>query len=190
MLARVRPWGGVLAGAVVGLVVGLVLAGGSRGLATYRSADLWALVPSGWKDAGLVAPYGTGLAGWFKASNPTDSIVVRATAPAGPSPQARAFARARALGAKTRSYVYEIQWPGGRSAWVVLYTHDAVHTALFEFNACSPAIAMTVTIDASTSGTLAGYENTLPQGAEPVCDAAEFTSPDRADIALPLHLPS
>ena len=86
--------------------------------------------------------------------------------------------------------MYEVSWPGGRSAWEVLYTDRDVHTALFEFDACSPAIAMTVTLNASSSSRLFDMEHTLPQGAEPVCDGTAFTSPDRADVAIPLHLPA
>ena len=188
--AQAAPWTVALLGAAAGIAIGLIVAASHGGLAAYRGSDLWAIVPGGWKDENLVTPYGSAAVGWFDLNDPSDSITVRATLPAGGSPEARAFARARALGKATRSWVYEIQWPGGRTAWEVLYTDHNVHTALFEFDACSQPIAMTVTLDASSSGKLAGEENTLPQGAEPVCDSAAFSSPDRADIAVPLHLPS
>jgi hypothetical protein len=178
-------------GVALGVAIGLIFAsGGGGGLATYRSPSLWALVPAGWKDLKRVAPYGTALASWVDLDNPANAISVRATAPAGASPRVRAFARARGLGSATRSYVYEVSWPGGRSAWEVLYTDGDVHTALFEFDACSPAIAMTVTLNASSSSRLFDMEQTLPQSAEPVCDGTAFTSPDRADVAIPLHLPA
>jgi len=138
----------------------------------------------------LPSPYGTALASWVDLQNPANSIAIRARAPAHPSPEARAFARARALGSETKSYVYEVQWPGGRTAWEVLYVDHKVHTALFEYDACSPAIAMTVTLNASGSSRLFDMEHTLPQGAEPVCDGSAFASPDRADVAVPLKLPA
>jgi hypothetical protein len=189
--ANAAPWSVAGLGIAVGVMIGLIFASsGGGGLATYRSQDLWALVPAGWKDMNRVASYGTALASWVNLDDPADSVTVRATAPAGPSPERRAFARARALGSTTKSFVYQVSWPGGRNAWEVLYTANRVHTALFEFNACSPAIAMTVTLDASSSSSLFDMEHTLPQGAEPVCDGTSFTSPDRADIAVPLHLPS
>ncbi|MGD0198558.1 MAG: hypothetical protein ABSC56_11730 [Solirubrobacteraceae bacterium] len=188
---RLVPWSVAFTGVLIGLVVGFLLAPSHRGGDdTYRGQDLWALVPSGWKQEPLLAPYGTALDGWFDLNNPADSLAVRATAPAGAAPQARAFARAHGLGKATRSWVYHVQWPGGRSAWEVLYKEASVFTALFEFDACSPAIAMTVTIDASSQSSLANEEDTLPQGAEPVCDGAAFSSPDRADVAVPLTLPS
>jgi hypothetical protein len=189
--ARATPWSVALLGAAVGVALGVIVApSGGGGLAAYRSQNLWALVPAGWKDENRVSPYGTAVAAWFDTANPLDTIAVRAAAPARTAAEARAFARARALGKSHSSYVYRISWPGGRSAWEVLYTLAGVHTALFEFDACSPAIAMTVTLNASSSGKLFDMEQDLPQGAEPVCDGAAFTSPDRADIAVPLRLPA
>jgi hypothetical protein len=189
--ARATPWSVAALGVAAGVALGLIFApSGGGGLATYRSQDLWALVPAGWKDENHVAPYGAALAGWVDLANPLDTIAVRATARPGRTPEARAFSRARELGKSATGYVYEISWPGGRSAWEVLYTLRGVHTALFEFDACSPAIAMTVTLNASSSSKLFDMEQDLPQGAEPVCDGAAFTSPDRADVAVPLQLPA
>jgi len=189
--ADAAPWSVAALGVTFGVAIGLIFASsGGGGLATYRSPDLWALVPAGWKDLNRVAPYGTALASWVDLDSPANAITVRATALAGVSPRARAFVRSRELGSATKSYVYEVSWPGGRSAWEVLYTDHDVHTALFEFDACSPAIAMTVTLNASSSSRLFDMEQTLPQGAEPVCDGTAFTSPDRADVAIPLHLPA
>lgn len=189
--ANAAPWSVAALGIAVGLMAGLIFAPrGGGGLATYRSQNLWALVPTGWKNTDLPSPYGTALASWVDLQNPANSIAIRARAPAHPSPEARAFARARALGSETKSYVYEVQWPGGRTAWEVLYVDHKVHTALFEYDACSPAIAMTVTLNASGSSRLFDMEHTLPQGAEPVCDGSAFASPDRADVAVPLKLPA
>jgi len=189
--ARATPWSVAAVGAVAGLALGLVIApGGGGGVAAYRSQNLWALVPSGWKDEDLVSQFGTARAGWFDLANPLDALTVRGTAPAGAMPQERALARARALGKATTSYVYRISWPGGRSAWEVLYELRGVHTALFEFDGCSPRIAMTVTLNASSSSKLSDMEQALPQGAAPVCDGTAFSSPDRADVAVPLRLPA
>jgi hypothetical protein len=189
--ARATPWSVAAVGAVAGLALGVVIApGGGGGLAAYRSQNLWALVPSGWKDEDLVSQFGTARAGWFDISNPLDSLTVRGTAPAGAAPQARAVARARELGKSASGYVYRISWPGGRSAWEVLYTLHGVHTALFEFDGCSPRIAMTVTLNASSLSKLSDMEQALPQGAAPVCDGSAFSSPDRADVGVPLHPPS
>ena len=189
--ARATPWSVAALGAFAGVALALIVApGAGGGLAAYRSQDLWALVPAGWKDENLVSPYGTARAGWFDLDNPLDTLTIHASAPAAPTPEVRAFSRARELGKSAPSYVYRISWPGGRNAWEVLYTLRDVHTALFEFDACSPTIAMTVTLNASSSSKLSDMENTLPQGAEPVCDGSAFTSPDRADVAVPLDLPA
>ena len=78
----------------------------------------------------------------------------------------------------------------GRVVWLLQYSLGGTYTAVFEFDACTPAIAVTVTLDAPSSKALLSEENSLPEGAEPVCDGPAFTSPDRADLAIPLHFPS
>jgi hypothetical protein len=186
-----------LAAIVVAFVVGFLVAPrgpGGMPLATYHDQDLWALVPAGWKDEGLVAPYGTAKAGWFDLSNPQDSETVQATLPAGPTPQARASARAaqlRGLKGYAQSYLGPLSHlPGGRTAWLLQYELSGTYTAVFEFDACTPAIAMTVTVDSSSHTTLYKLDDDLAEGAEPVCDGPAFSATDRADIALPLTLPS
>lgn len=179
---------------VIAFIVGVLVApGGAGGLATYRDGNLVALAPAGWKDESLVAPYGTALDGWVDGSNPKDSETVQGTLPARLSPQARAGARAgalRHLKGYAQSYLGPLALPGGRQVWELQYALGGTDTAVFEFDACSPAIAMTVTLDASSPGRLKTEDDALPEGAEPVCDGPAFTSPDRADLALPLSLPS
>lgn len=192
--AAARLFGRGVALVVIAFIVGVLVApGGASGLATYRDENLVALAPGGWKDEVTVAPYGTALAGWLDVSNPKDSETVQATLPARLSAQARAAARARALSrlkGYRQSYLGPLSLPGGRQVWELQYALAGTDTAVFEFNACSPAIAMTVTLDASSPGRLKTEDDSLPQGAEPVCDGPAFTSPDRADLALPLSLPS
>ena len=148
--ANAAPWTLVGLGAAVGVAVALTIASGSGGLAVYHGQDLGHSSRPAGRTRALSAPYGTAAAGWVDLGDVANSITVRANKPAGRPPEARAFARARALGSATKAYVYEISWPGGRSAWEVLYTDHDVHTALFEFNACTPAVAVTVTLDASS----------------------------------------
>jgi hypothetical protein len=185
-----------LVAVAVAFVVGFVIAPRGPGgvvLDTDRGQNLWALVPAGWKDAGLVAPYGSELDRWFDLNDPSASETVLASRPARGAPRQRATARARqlrALKGYVQSYLGPVSFAGGRVVWLLQYSLSGTYTAVFEFNACAPATAVTVTLDAPSASHLSSEENTLPEGAEPVCDGDAFTSPDRADLAIPLHLPS
>jgi hypothetical protein len=182
--------------ALVAFLIGFFVAPRGPGglvLASYHDQNLWALVPAGWKDEAAVAPFGTAKAAWFEISDPHDSETIQAALPAQLSPHARATARAAALRAVdgyVQGYLGPLTLAGGRQVWLLQYSLSGVDTAVFEFNACSPAIAMTVTADASSAGALATEEDAFAEGAEPVCDGPAFSNADRADLALPLALPS
>jgi len=181
---------------LVAFIVGFVVAPRGPGgflLSSYHDSNLWAVVPVGWKDEGLVAPFGTAKAAWFDTTNPQDSETIEAKVPAGLSPQRRADARAaqlHALKGYVQGYLGPVTLAGDRTVWLLQYSLSGTDTAVFEFNACTPAIAMTVTADASSGGTLAKEDDAFAAGAEPVCDGPDFSSADRADLALPLTLPS
>jgi hypothetical protein len=195
-LIAARVLGGVVVlGGVFAL--GLLLAPSGRSgliLATDREANLWALIPSGWEDEDLVAPYGSELARWVDPNDTNESETVLARAPAGGAPRARAHARAARLRSRSgyaQSYLGPLTFAGGRVVWLLQYELAGEYTARFEFDACArPKLAVTVTLDAPSQSALLSEENSLPEGAEPVCDGPAFTSPDRADLAIPLHLPS
>jgi len=178
--------------AVIALVVGIVIAPGGPGglvLRSYNDGNLWALAPAGWKKEALVTPYGSALASFVDEGKAADSETVRASDPAGPSPRARAVARAHQLGHV--AYLLDtVAFGGGRLAWLLQYMLGGSYSAIVEFNACTPAIAMTVTLTASSESALARELDELPEGAEPVCDGPAFSALDRADLAIPLHLPS
>jgi len=163
-------------------------------LETDRGGNLWALVPTGWMDANRVAPYGTELDSWFDPGDPVSSETVLARRPATATPAQRATTRAgelHALDGYVQSYLGPVTFPGGRRVYLLQYALGGVYTGVFEFDACTaPAVAVTVTIDAATQGKLSSEENSLPEGAEPVCDGSAFTSPDRAHLAIPLHFPA
>ncbi|HUB76655.1 MAG TPA: hypothetical protein VL977_06345 [Solirubrobacteraceae bacterium] len=180
----------------LGFLVGFLVAPrgpGGTPLATYHDDDLWALVPAGWEDEGLVAPYGTARVGWVDGSDPHESETVQATLPASASPQARASARAaqlHGLSGYAQAYLGPLNLPGGRATWLLQYSLSGTYTAVFEFDACTPAIAMTITVDAPTPTLLSRLDDDLAEGAEPVCDGPAFSAGDGADVALPLTLPS
>jgi hypothetical protein len=181
---------------IAAFLVGYLIAPRGHGglvIANDRDQNLWALVPTGWKSDGLVEPYGTALARWLAVTDPRASETVLATRSLRAAPRQRASARAsqlRPLRGYSQTYLGPVAFAGGRIIWLLQYSLGGTYTAVFEFDACRPAIAMTVTLDAPSAGSLLSEENSLPEGAEPVCDGPAFTSPDRADLALPLHLPS
>ncbi len=185
-----------VAAVVIALIVGIIVAsGGHRGLVvqTVDDGDLSLLVPAGWQSENLVAPHGSAVSGWFDVGNPTESEVVQASEPARGTPRGRARALARAKAHEAgylQVYLGVVVFPGGRRAWEVLYSVDKAPFAVFEYDVCSPAIAMTVTLSASSFGSLKGNEAARPQDAFAICNGAAFTSPDRADLAIPLTLPS
>jgi hypothetical protein len=194
---RIRRGGAIaILAVVVAFVVGFLVAPRGHGglvLETDRGGNLWALVPTGWKDAGLVAPYGSDLDSWFDPGDLQSSETVLAQRPASGSPSQRAAARAavlRPLKGYVQTYLGPLTFAGGRIVWLLQYSLSGTYTGAFYFDACTPATAVTVTIDAPSASKLSSEENALPEGAEPVCNGSAFTSPDRANLAIPLHLPS
>ncbi|MGA2471409.1 MAG: hypothetical protein ABSG64_12050 [Solirubrobacteraceae bacterium] len=179
---------------VLALILGIIVAPGGPGglvLQSFNNGNLALLVPAGWKNEGLVAPHGTSVSGWFNLANPADSETVQASEPAGGTPAERGRALARRLPQDASAVQsYTVTFPGGRPAWLLLYKLQGAPYAVFEFDVCTPAIAMTVTLSASSPGRLKTYEDGLPAGAAAICKGAAFSSPDRADLAIPLALPS
>jgi hypothetical protein len=58
------------------------------------------------------------------------------------------------------------------------------------FDGCGRSIALTVTISATTGAHLDQLLLALPQGANAICTGPAFSGRDRADVAIPLALPS
>jgi hypothetical protein len=190
-----RRWLALTGVLVVGaLFLGMIVAPGhGLALASYADENLSALVPNGWHDEQLVAPYGTAVLAWVDSGNPHASEEVQATASSHLTPEARARALALSLrhtAGYVQSYLGPVEFFGGRPAWELEYYIGHYPHATFEFDACSPAIAMTVTVSASGLIALNKEQLTLAQDAEPKCDGPAFTSPDRADLAIPLRLPT
>jgi hypothetical protein len=179
---------------VLALILGLLLAPGGPGGFTvihYTDSDLSLLVPAGWQDENLASPFGTAISGWRDAGGRHESEVVEATRPAGLSPQARVQQLERRLQLPAKSfYLGTVAFPGRAPAWALLYSQFGHAYAVFEFDACPVATAVTVTLTARGTSVPGDLQQTLAPAAEPVCDSSAFTSPDRADLAIPLRLPS
>jgi RNA polymerase subunit RPABC4/transcription elongation factor Spt4 len=158
----------------------------------YRSADLTALVPSGYQDLLLAGPHGTAIAGF---ANPTDTAEmesVKARLHASGSPQSRMVALAAALRntvGVARGYLGPVTFPGGQIAWALDYTLDHTAWAVFTFDACNRSIAVTITLSSGSERRLGALSLVLPEGAKPICDGPAFSNRDRADPAVPLSLP-
>lgn len=172
----------------------IVLAqGGAVRYTSYRDGDLAALVPWGYHDLNLAAPHGTALAGWADPTDSANSEIVRATVPTGGTPQARVAAQASALrnvpGAAV-GFRGTIVFPGGLVVPVVEWTRYGNSHAMVAFDACGRSIAVTVTISATTGPHLDQLLLALPQGANAICTGPAFSGRDRADVAIPLALPS
>jgi len=156
----------------------------------YRSSDLVALVPAGYKDLYLAAPHGTALAGWRDPVHTGDSETVKATRPVHGTPSSRL----RALAAHLRQipgialgYRGPVTFPGGQPASELEYTHGRFHyEAIVTFDACYHTIAVTVTITADRYGLLNDLSLVLPQSASAICDGPDFSSRDRANPSVPL----
>jgi hypothetical protein len=158
----------------------------------YRSADLAALVPSGYHDLLLTGPHGTAITGWGDPASAANGETIRATRPAVGTPHARILRLAATLGNKpgvARGYLGTVTFPGGQLAWELEYTFDHGTYAVFAFDACSQTIAMTVTISSSSERRLGDLSLVLPESAAPICDGPAFSNRDRADPAVPLSLP-
>jgi hypothetical protein len=166
-------------------------ANGGLRYVSYRSADLAALVPSGYHDLLLTGPHGTAIAGWEDPANAINMETVRATRPAVGTPHARTLRLAATLGNKpgvARGYLGTVMFPGGQLAWELEYTFDHNTYAVFSFDACNQLIAMTVTISSSSERRLGDLSLVLPENANPICDGPAFSNRDRADPAVPLSL--
>lgn len=178
------------------LILGFAVAPrGQSGLVVHSVDDgnISLLVPAGWKTEGLVAPHGTAISGWFDAGNPENQEIVQASDPERSSPQARIRALAAQLAHRsgyTPGYLGTVVFPGGRRAWTLLYALKGAAFAVFDYDVCGPPIAMTVTLSASSAGKLRDNAAVLPQSAFAICNGTAFTSPDRADLAIPLSLPA
>ncbi len=182
----------VVAVAVAVFVTRAVIDASNRGLryVPYRSPDLVALVPDGYSDELLAGPHGTAVAGFVDPSQSADSEVIKATAPVGATPHARALALAAtlrntpgvALGAVTSDTL-----AGGQPASEVLYTLAGVYYAVFEYDSCNGDIAVTVTLSAHDLDLLSELELVPPQSAAPICDGPAFSNRDRADSSVPLR---
>ena len=198
---RHRPilsWRGLLATlvavAVAVLVTRLVVDAANSGLryVPYRSSDLAALVPSGYTDQLLAGPHGTAVAGFVNPSQAADSELIQAKAPRGGTPHERAVAMAAKLrdtpGVALGS-LYSVAFPGeaAGSAWEILYRLEDADYAVFEFDACSAAVGVTVTLSAASLSLLDDFELVLPQAAAPICDGPDFSNRDRADPSVPLR---
>jgi hypothetical protein len=182
----------VLAALVVGIIVAPSGVGGFA-LERYADANLSVLVPVGWNDEDLAGPYGTALGGWVDPGDVNSTETVQATRPAAGSPEQRATALAQQLRHRSgylQSYLGPVAFAGGRPAWELEYAIDGHASAVFEFDACPVTTQVSVTLTASGAGVPADEQLDLPQGAEPICNGPAFTSPDRADLAIPLRLPS
>jgi hypothetical protein len=184
----------ILVAAAVVVTREIVIARGHY-FASFRGSNLAALVPTGYENLNLPAPHGTALAGWADPGEPQDAETVQATIPAGASPQARLLA----LAAKLRntpgvavSYrgPVNIVFPGGLVVPELEYTTHLGPTAVFTFDACTHTIAVTVTISDTSTPSLDGLSAVLPQAANALCSGPAFSNQDRADVAIPLTLPS
>ena len=179
---------------VLALVIGVIVAPGGPGgftLKHFTDSNLSLLVPVGWQDENLAAPFGTAVSGWSDPGGSHSSEIVQAQRPAGLAPQARAQLLVRHLHLAPKSYFLgTVAFPGRGPVWALEYSRLGHGYAIFEFNACPTLTAVTVTLTVSGSSVPADYQQTLAPAAEPICDGPAFTSPDRADLAIPLRPPS
>ena len=139
----------------------------SQAYAAYRSADLAALIPAGYKDLFLSGPHGTALAGWRDPSNASDTETVQATRPATGTLNSRTAALAasvRKVPGVALGYRGRVVFPGGQVASELEYTNGpSRYTAVFAFDACNHGIAMTVTIKTTRQTLLGELQEVLPQ---------------------------
>jgi hypothetical protein len=173
----------------------LVSSGPHSYFAFFRGSNLVALVPAGYKDLDLAAPHGTALAGWADPNQAQDTETVQATIPASASPQARLLALAAKLRntpgvAVSARGPIDVIFPGGLVVPELEYTTHLGPTAVFAFDACSRTIAITVTISNTSRDRLDSQSGVLPQAANALCHGPAFSNQDRADVAIPLTLPS
>jgi RNA polymerase subunit RPABC4/transcription elongation factor Spt4 len=191
-------WGGLLvcliAVAVAVFVTRAVVQAANSGLryVSYRSADLTALMPSGYQDLLLASQHGTAIAGFANPTDATEMETVKAKLHAGGSPQSRTLALAASLRntvGVARGYLGPVTFAGGQIAWELAYTLDHTAEAVFAFDACNRSIAVTVALSSSSEHQLAALSLVLPESARPICDGPAFSNRDRADPAVPLSLP-
>jgi RNA polymerase subunit RPABC4/transcription elongation factor Spt4 len=184
----------VAVAAAVALTREIVLSrGGAVRFTSYRDANLSALVPWGYHDLNLASPHGSALAGWANPSDTDDNETVRATLGTNASPISRVAAQASALrnvrGAAV-GFRGTIVLPGGLSVPVVEWTRYGNSHAMVAFVGCNRTIALTVMISATSRSRLDQLLQALPQGANAICTGPAFSGRDRADVAIPLALPS
>jgi RNA polymerase subunit RPABC4/transcription elongation factor Spt4 len=191
-------WSGLLACliavAVAVFVTRAVVQAANSGLryVSYRSADLTALVPSGYQDLLLASQHGTAIAGFAKPTDVTEMETVKAKLHASGSPRSRMLALAATLRntvGVARGYLGPVTFPGGQIAWALEYTLDHTAWAVFTFDGCNRAIAVTVTLSSRSEHQLSALSLVLPESAKPICDGPAYSNRDRADPAVPLSLP-
>jgi RNA polymerase subunit RPABC4/transcription elongation factor Spt4 len=191
-------WGGLLvcliAVAVAVFVTRAVVNAANSGLryVSYRSADLAALVPSGYHDLLLASQHGTAIAGFANPTDPAEMETVKARLHARGSPQSRLVALAATLRntvGVARGYLGPVTFAGGQIAWELEYTLDHTAWAVFGFDGCNRSIAVTVTLSSGSERRLGALSLVLPESAKPICDGPAFSNRDRADPAVPLSLP-
>ena len=158
----------------------------------YRSNDLVMLVPDGYSDELLAGPHGT--RGRRLRRIPRRPRTQRRFArplPAGGTPQLAASRRWRRRCAtrpasrsarSTRS-----RCPAGSRPPSCSTREARVDYAVFEYDACSRRIGVTLTLSTDDIGLLNEFEDVLPQSAYPICDGPDFSNRDRADTSVPLR---
>ena len=161
----------------------------------YRSSNIAALVPQGYRDLFLAAPHGTAIVGFASPAHTRDTETVEATLPASGTPTSRLQALARRLRntpgvAVSYLGVTSIAFPGGLRVPSLYSTYSGAAKAVFTFDACRHTIAVTVTLTAATRSLLNDLSAVVPQSANAICDGPDFSVQDRADTAIPLALPS
>ena len=160
--------------------------------AAYRSADLAALVPAGYKDLFLSGPHGTALVGWRDPANVSNTETVRATRPATGTPNSRTAAlagRLRSDPGVALGYHGRVVFPGGQIASELEYTNGPhLDAAVFAFDACNRTIAVTVTITTTRQTLLNELQEVIPQSANAICDGPDFSGRDPSNPSIPLSL--
>ena len=182
----------LVAVAVAVLVTRAVVDAANSGLryVPYRSSDLVMLVPDGYTDQLLAGPHGTAVAGFVDPSTAANSETVKATVPAGGTPNSRAVAlegTLRNTPGVALGQVYSVTLPGGQPASELIYTEAAADYAVFEYDACSGRVGVALTMSANRLSLLDEFEDVLPQSTYPICDGPDFSDRDRADTSVPLR---
>jgi hypothetical protein len=184
----------VAVAAAVYLTRTIVLSGRPVSYLSYRSGDLVTLVPSTYHDLFPTAPHGTAIGEWADGAQPLDTETVQATMPAVGTPRSRIDSLARSLARQPGVAVagtgpLTVYFAGGLAVPTILYQMGGADYETFDFDSCSHAVAVTVTLSAASQGLLQSLSLVLPQSANAICDGPDFSDQDRADAAIPLSLP-